>query len=95
MINPAAFIKAPLNFGKICRVYPPSVKEVLTISRFGQYKKLFTISQDELELELKNKIEKGQKIPTPLEFALANAYHSKEFFEIVKESYEYFTHEEI
>jgi hypothetical protein len=44
MINPIAFIGEPLNFGKLCKIYPPTIKEVLTMPRFGQYKKLLTIT---------------------------------------------------
>jgi hypothetical protein len=79
MINPVAFIGQPLSFGKICKVYPPTINEILTNPRFGQYKKMLTITQAELELELKDKLEQGQSVPTPLEFALANAYHNQEF----------------
>jgi hypothetical protein len=49
MIDPAIFIKEPISFGKVCKIYPPSVKEVVGDDNFSIYLKLLTLTQEELE----------------------------------------------
>ena len=95
MINPAVFIKEPLTFYNKFKVYPPSVREVVGNPRFGQYVKVLTISQEEIQEELKDKIEQGKKVPTPFEFLLINAYHNEQFRSIVAQAFEFFTHQSI
>jgi hypothetical protein len=49
MIN--CFLKIPFKFKDICTIYPPSVEDTVSDFNFGNYKVLFTISQEELEDE--------------------------------------------
>jgi hypothetical protein len=48
MTNIAAFIGAPLNFKNKLNIYPPSVREVVTNSKFGMYAKILTITQEDI-----------------------------------------------
>lgn len=89
------FIGAPFKFKPGIFVYPPSVKEVITNSRFGIYSRLLTYSQEEIEDEfLEDK--KPQKVyPTPLEFLLNNSYHDKKYEKLSLEAFEFFLHEKV
>lgn len=95
MIDPAYFIGAPKEFHQKCLIYPPTVKEVVANSKFGQYLQILTLSQDDLNYELRDKLKPDQQMPTPLEFLLANCYNSKEYLERTKEAFMLFTRQEI
>ena len=52
MINALAFIKEPVSFFGICKIYPPTVREVLiNQSLFDQYNSLLTMSHEDIEDE--------------------------------------------
>ena len=89
MINPAVFIKAPLNFKNKFLVYPPSVKEVLTTPNFAQFTHILTISELDIKDELCKKGE-IEKYPTPLEFLLVNTYYSQVFLQLAQKAFEFF-----
>ena len=100
MLNPTVFIGEPLNFNNKFKIYPPTVREVLSNPLYAQFLKVLTISQEDIQDELseKNKNQQNteqQKVPTPFEFLLINSYHSAQFQEIVKLAFEFFTHEKI
>ena len=95
MNNPAVFIREPLIFKNKFKVYPPSVREVVRESRFGQFLKVLTLSQEEIQEELKDKVEQGKDIPTPFEFLLINSYHSKEFRSVANQAFKFFTHQSV
>ena len=93
MINPAVFIKAPLNFKNKFFIYPPSVKDVIQTTNFSQLQSVFLVSQEDIRDSL---LQKGEtQIPTPFEFLLINSYHHPEYAEIVKEAFRFFLHTEI
>ena len=95
MTDIRAFIGAPLNFKNKLNIYPPSVREVITNPKFGMYQKILTITQEDIQDELK-KSGKGTEIcPTPYEFLLANCYNSEEFKELTIEAFEYFCHTKV
>ena len=99
MINPATFIGRPLNFRYRCKIYPPTVEQVITNPRFGQFQKILTISQEDIIDELSQKNSKNpneiQQYPTPFEFLLINCYHHPQFREIAIEAFQFFIHEEV
>jgi hypothetical protein len=51
MIDPAVFICAPLSFSDVCKIYPPTVSDVVANTNFSSFQKLLTITQDELQYE--------------------------------------------
>ena len=77
------------------KIYPPSVREVVSDTRFGQYLKVLTLSQEDIQDELKDKIKQGEDMPTPFEFLLINSYHSKEFRLVARQAFEFFTHQSV
>ena len=95
MNNPAVFIKEPLMFKNKFKVYPPSVREVVSDVRFGQYLKVLTLSQEDIQDELKDKIKQGEDAPTPFEFLFINSYHSREFRAVVNQAFEFFIHQPV
>ena len=48
MIDACAFIGLPLNFRNKLEIYPPTVKEVLTVPRYGIYQHIFTITAEDI-----------------------------------------------
>lgn len=99
MINEGGlFLGQPQNFKDKFKVYPPTVSDVVNNEKFSLYTTVFLTTHEELEDEfIDKKDEEGNPlhIPTPLEFILANAFYNKEFEELVKEAFYFFTHEVI
>ena len=95
MNNPAVFIKEPLRFKNKFKVYPPSVRDVVGNPRYGQFVKVLTISQEDIQDELAKKAEEGKTLPTPFEFLLINCYHSEEFRNVAVQAFKFFIHETI
>ena len=99
MINEQVFINAPLNFEKGVKIYPPTVKEVITQSYFPIFRKLLMSSQedieDDIEEKVKNKELKIDKIPTPLEVLFSSIAQDKRVEMLAKEGFKFFTHEEV
>ena len=95
MINEAFFLKLPIDFKDKCKIYPPSVNEIVGNKRFSMYKKVLTLSQEELEDEFINKQDTNSKIPTPIEFLLASSYNDKKFEAVAKEAFKFFIKEDV
>jgi hypothetical protein len=95
MIN--AFLKIPINFKDKCLVYPPSVTEVISEKKFHLYSNYLTISQEQLEDELTDYGKKPikDKLPTPYEYLLVNAYNNSDFRKILEEAFFFFIKEKI
>ena len=93
MIKSLLFIGEPITFKKICRVFPPTIKQVLGNTAFPQYKKILTFSEEDIKEEMSSLLKPGEPIPSPLEFLLINAYHNKTFSHIATLAFEFFTHE--
>lgn len=95
MNNPAVFIGEPLTFKGKFKVYPPKIKDVVGNPAFGQFLKILTISQEDIQDELAKKLEKDKTIPTPFEFLLINCYHSPQFKVVAEKAFQFFIHEQI
>lgn len=98
MINEKYFLKLPKDFKNKCKIYPPSVKEVVENEYFSKYRYLLTITQEEIEDEFLNKKNENKEIstiPTPFEFLLATSYHNKEIEQIAKDAFYFFIKEPI
>jgi hypothetical protein len=54
-----------------------------------------TISQEDIQDELKGRIEDGKSMPTPFEFLLINCYHYPDFKKIAAAAFEFFLHQPI
>ena len=95
MNNPAVFIGEPLLFKNKIKIYPPSVREVVSNPRYSQFLKILTLSQEDVQDELVKKNSENKDIPTPFEFLLINCYYSAEFRDIATRAFEFFIHEPV
>lgn len=89
------FIKCPVEFKKLCLIYPPAVKEIIANQESRIYIKLLTMSQEEIEDEFKENNLDFKNLLTPFEYILNNAYNNKGIEDIVKRAFYFFTHEDI
>lgn len=95
MIDVKIFINEPVPFGNICKIYCPTVRQVVTVDNFPVYRKILTISQEELEDEYrKNKMEL-RNVLTPLEYLLNTSYNDKQIEKLSLEAFEFFLHEPV
>ena len=54
MIDEKIFLGYPTSFKDICKIYPPTVNEVVANDDFYKYQSLFTMSQEELDDAYRN-----------------------------------------
>lgn len=92
-----AFLKLPINFLDICKIYPPSINDVYSDKDYNYYHSILTISQEDIEDSYteQNLIQQGKKIPTPFQLLLLQAYNDIELYEKIKNAFRFFCHEEI
>ena len=89
------FICQPSEFKPGIKIYPPTVKDVITNEYYGHYSRLLTYSQEEIEDEFLEAKKTLDKYPTPMEFMLNNSYHNKDYDRLCKEAFKFFIHEEV
>lgn len=95
MIRPYAFLAKPFDFKGLCKIYPPTVNEVID-NEFEVYLSILTISQDDLNDEFEGqKDEEGNfvYVPTPFEYLLGNAYINEDFLNKANNALKFFLHE--
>ena len=89
------FLCQPKEFKPGIKIYPPTVNDIVTNQRFGQYTTLLTYSQEDIEDEFLNAKKKLEVYPTPIEFMLNNSYYNEEYAKLCKEAFNFFIHEEV
>lgn len=89
------FINEPIEFKPGIKIYPPTVKQVITNDNYGIYRRILTYSQEEVEDEFLNEKKKLDVYPTPFEFLLNNSYHNKDYEKKAKEAFQFFIHQEV
>lgn len=94
-MNERFFLGYPVEFKKLCLIYPPKVKEVINTKNYGIYNHILTLSQEEIEDEFVAHGKDLKELLTPFEFLLNNAYHDKEIEKLTKDAFEFFIHEEV
>ena len=72
MIDEKFFLGFPKNYKNLCKIYPPQVKDVIGNDKFPLYKKILTLSQEELEDEFNEKGLDLKEILSPLEYLFNN-----------------------
>jgi hypothetical protein len=55
MINSEVLIGLPLNFKNKFKIYPPTVAEVVGSERFNQYRRMLTITAEDIRDEVSKK----------------------------------------
>lgn len=94
MINENFLLKLPVHFKDICKVYPPSVKEVIGLEDFNIYRASLTLSQEEIEDAYANE-KTLQHMPTPFEYLLITYYHEEQVREQLLEAFNFFLKEPV
>lgn len=94
MINDKIFLKYPIKFKDICKIYPPTVNDVVGNEDFGIYQSLFTITQEELD-EAYLKDEDATIVPTPFQYLMINYYQDETTQKKIIEAFQQFTHEPV
>ena len=89
------FLCEPVQFKPGIKIYPPTVKSVITEDLFGHYVQVLTYSQEEVEDEFLAAKKPLEKYPTPLEFMLNNSYHNEQYEAICKKAFQFFIHDEV
>lgn len=96
------FLGKPAEFKDICKVYPPTINEMVENPRSNLYIKLLTLSQDEIFDEAQGWINGNfdidptpKTILTPFEYLLNMAYNDPQIAEVAKSSFHFFTREEV
>ena len=74
MINENFFCGLPDDFQNKCKIYPPTVGEVLETKEFPQYKKILTMSQEDIEDEFMEQKVDLKYLLTPYEYLLNNTH---------------------
>ena len=94
MIDDRVFLGFPIPFKDICKVYPPTVNEVVSDEYFNIYNALFTITQEDLNDEYL-KDERVIHIPTPFEYLMINFYQGGEIQQRILDGFKLFLHEPV
>lgn len=95
MIDCHFVINEPVNFQKICKVYSPTVRQVITEENFLVYRKLLTLSQEEIEDEYMEKEIELSNVLTPLEYLLNSSFNNKQVEALSIKAFEFFIHEPV
>ena len=90
MLNILAFIGEPLCFKEHLYIYPPTIKEVVTNPNFNLFYKILTMTQDDINEELKDKIKEEEEFPTPFEYLMLSSQYVDGFGIVVKKAFQYF-----
>ena len=78
MIDSHFVINEPANFQNICKIYSPTIRQVITEENFLVYRKLLTLSQEEIEDEYMEKKMELSNILTPLEYLLKYSFNNRQ-----------------
>ena len=89
------FLCEPVQFKPGIKIYPPTVRDVITNDHYGIFGKLLTYSQEDIEDEFLEAKKTLDKYPNPIEFMLNNAYHNKDYYALCREAFKFFIHEEV
>jgi hypothetical protein len=94
MIDDKIFLGFPIEFEDVCKIYPPTVNDVVGNKDFSIYQALFTITQEELD-SVYLKEEDVMQVPTPFQYLLMNYYQDEEMQEKIEEAFLHFVHEPV
>ena len=97
MIDLNGFLAIPFSYKGKCKIYPPTVRQILSDEMFPQYRRLLTISQEELEDEF-TRAAKGnlkEAVPSVYDYLFINIKQDTRFAIVAKKAFEFFLHEEV
>ena len=95
MINANFFLGEPIEFGQLCKVYPPRIKEILNNTDYPVYKKLLLNSQEDIEDEWVEQKLPMDSLPTPLQYIFLLSGTDLRIKNIAGKAFEFFIHEPV
>ena len=95
MIDTYAFLGQPFQFQGLCKIYPPTIRQILEEDNYNLYQKLFLSSQEDIEDEYAEQHNQTEKIPTPFQYLLIVASLNEKIKEIVLKGFNFFIREEV
>ena len=95
MIDERVFLGFPKNFDNLCKIYPPKIKDVIGNDKFPLYKRILTLSQEEIEDEFTEKRLDLANMLSPFETLFTNAYNNEEMRQLTNDAFFFFIHEPI
>ena len=89
------FIGEPVEFKTGIKIYPPSLRDVITNRGYGTFLKILTYSQEEREDIFVQEKKDLSSFPTPIEFMLNNCYHNQDYERVCKQAFQFFLKTEV
>lgn len=89
------FLGYPACFKAGISVYPPKVNDVIENPNYGNYVKILTYSQEEIEDIYVEEKRNLKDLLTPMEFMLNNCYNNIGYEKICKEAFKFFLKTEV
>ena len=93
MINDKIFLGYPIEFKDICKLYPPTVNDVVGDEDFSICQSLLMMTQEELEDAYVS--ENVPTIPTPFQYLLMNFHQDKEIREKILHGFKVLLKEDV
>ena len=95
MSKESFFIGEPVWFEADVYIYPPKVKDVVSNTNYGNFTRILTYSQEEIEDIYAKEKRDMSEILTPLEFLLNNCYNNKQYETLCHAAFEFFLKREV
>ena len=95
MIDPSVLIGEPLIFNNKIKIYPPTVRQVISNPNFNVFYKILTLSQDDVKDEVGKKLREGEKMPTPFEYIILSCQYVNGFSTLIRQSFQFFCRTDI
>lgn len=95
MTDVKVFVNEPVSFGEICKIYPPTVRQIISLDEFPIYRKILTTSQEDIEDEYREHKMELRNVLTPLEYLLNTSFNNKQIEAFSYAAFEFFLHESV
>lgn len=93
MINEKFLLNFPVEYKDICKIYPPTVNEVIGLDDFDVYRASLTLSQEEIEDAYAH--DQVDYIPSPFEYLLITYHQEWDVREKILDGFEFFLKEPV
>ena len=94
MISEQLLLKLPIAYKDICKIYPPSVNDVVGLEDFNIYRAALTLSQEEIEDAYADEVGVNY-IPTPFEYLLITYHQEVKNRQQLLDGFEFFLKEPV
>lgn len=95
MIDAHFFLGKPKRFGHICYVYPPTINAILDTEEYPIYRKVLTMSGEDIEDEYAESGTSFSDLPSPLEYLFQLVDADAQIKEVIRDGFKFFIHEEV